>query len=171
MQAAKNAEHLASGGNPSDDYAFPVGRFPTADGHITISTVRDSQFRALCEALDVGGAAADARFAGNPERLANRDALFDILADKLRRRSTEEWTQYLTDRDVMNAKVQTYDEFVGHPHVAASNIVTWVARHGEDPVPIIATPGLARPGQCAFRRARAGSARRRNSGRTGLRRG
>ena len=145
FQAAKIAEHNASGGNPSEDYAFPVGRFPTADGHITISTVRDSQVRELCEALDIGDATADPRFASNALRLRNRDALYAILADKLRRRSTDEWTRDLTARDIMNAKVQTYDEFVHHPHVAATGAVTWVPRQGGDAVPIAAIPGLPAP--------------------------
>ncbi len=145
FQAAKIAEHHASDGNPSDDYAFPLGRFPTADGYISISTMRDSQFRTLCEALDVGEAVADERFASNAKRIENRDALFAILADKLRRRSTEEWTRDLTAGGIMSAKVQTYDEFVRHPHVAAAGAVTWVPRQGGDAVPIAAVPGLAAP--------------------------
>lgn len=145
FQAAKIAEHHASGGNPSEDYAFPLGRFPTADGYISISTMRDGQFRTLCEALDIGDAAADARFASNTRRLENRDALFVILADKLRRRSTEEWMLDLTARGIMNAKAQTYDEFLRHPHVAASGAVTWVPRQGGGEVPIVAIPGMAAP--------------------------
>ncbi|MFM8612638.1 MAG: CaiB/BaiF CoA transferase family protein [Actinomycetota bacterium] len=58
----------------------PYETFPTRGAHIVIAVGTDDQYRALCGVLGLDDAAADARFATNPERVAHRTALVPLLA-------------------------------------------------------------------------------------------
>ena len=57
----------------------PYGVFPCSDGHVIVAVGNDSQFRRFCELLGAPELADDDRFATNPARLANRDALNPAL--------------------------------------------------------------------------------------------
>jgi formyl-CoA transferase len=53
----------------------PYDVFPTKDGHVILAVGNDGQFRSFCGAFGRDDLAGDARFATNPLRIANRDAL------------------------------------------------------------------------------------------------
>ena len=57
----------------------PYQSFPTSDGDLIVAVGNDRQFARLCAVLDVPALAADARFATNPARVANRAALLPLL--------------------------------------------------------------------------------------------
>ncbi len=58
--------------------------YRTRDGrHVVLAVGTDRQFAALCDALGMPEQADDPRFATNADRLAHRDALAQILADRL----------------------------------------------------------------------------------------
>ncbi|WP_183956924.1 CaiB/BaiF CoA transferase family protein [Salinibacter ruber] len=60
--------------------------FPTADGQsIVLAVGTDRQFAALCDILGRPDLADDSRFATNEQRVAHRDALHAVLADRIRR--------------------------------------------------------------------------------------
>jgi crotonobetainyl-CoA:carnitine CoA-transferase CaiB-like acyl-CoA transferase len=73
----------------------------------------DRLFAALCEALELPGLAADARFRTNPDRVRNRDELVAILSDRLRRRDSAEWRERLTRTGVPAAPVADVADVVG----------------------------------------------------------
>ena len=66
----------------------PYQTFPVADGWIIIAVGNDGQFGRLCAALGLVALAADARFAPNPARGTNREALARALAS-----ATKAWTR------------------------------------------------------------------------------
>jgi crotonobetainyl-CoA:carnitine CoA-transferase CaiB-like acyl-CoA transferase len=77
----------------------PYQDFATTDRPLFVGCGNDRQWQALCRALaDSGGAelAADARFAGNPDRVALRDVLIPRLAAVFAQRGAEEWAERLT---------------------------------------------------------------------------
>ena len=63
----------------------PYQTFPVADGWIIIAVGNDGQFGRLCATLGLDALAADARFATNPARNANRAALAGELAATTKR--------------------------------------------------------------------------------------
>lgn len=77
--------HLASGreaqrhGNAHPNIV-PYETFAVADGHVAIAVGNDAQFASLCAAL---GLPLEERFATNPARLAEREALTALLAERL----------------------------------------------------------------------------------------
>lgn len=62
----------------------PYQVFATADGHAIIAVGNDAQYRRLCTILDRPDLAQDPRFATNPTRLENRDALLAELEPLIR---------------------------------------------------------------------------------------
>ncbi len=74
----------------------PYEVFPTADQPIVLAVGNDRQFRRLCSVLDVPELATDPRFATNPDRVRHVDALFDVLAQRLRAHPARHWFETLT---------------------------------------------------------------------------
>jgi crotonobetainyl-CoA:carnitine CoA-transferase CaiB-like acyl-CoA transferase len=66
------------------------------DGHLVIAVGNDRQFANLCEVAGAPGLAADPRFATNPARVGNRDALRAELEARLAERGAAEWAELLT---------------------------------------------------------------------------
>ncbi|MEU8247799.1 CoA transferase [Nonomuraea sp. NPDC048916] len=78
----------------------PYEVFQAADRPIVIAAGNDRQFRALCEVLGRADLAADARFAGNSDRVAHREALVAELTRALAARTADDWYAALTPAGV-----------------------------------------------------------------------
>ena len=62
----------------------PYGVFLTKDGHIILAVGNDSQFQAFCNAFGRKDLAEDERFATNPLRIANREAIDAAITETFR---------------------------------------------------------------------------------------
>ncbi len=74
----------------------PYEIFPTADRPLALAVGNDKQFAALCGALGRPELAADPRFATNPDRVANVDALAALISSRMAGHSASEWFALLT---------------------------------------------------------------------------
>jgi crotonobetainyl-CoA:carnitine CoA-transferase CaiB-like acyl-CoA transferase len=83
----------------------PYEVYPTAEGELVLAVGNDRQFAALCEELGAAELATDARFATNPDRVANRDALGAELVRLLAARPAAEWAAALLARRVPAGQV------------------------------------------------------------------
>jgi crotonobetainyl-CoA:carnitine CoA-transferase CaiB-like acyl-CoA transferase len=70
------------------------------EGEIVLAVGNDRQFGALCEAVEEPSLAADERFATNPARVKNREALRALLERALAARPATEWVEVLSARRV-----------------------------------------------------------------------
>jgi crotonobetainyl-CoA:carnitine CoA-transferase CaiB-like acyl-CoA transferase len=92
----------------------PMGAYPTADGHLNVSALRD--FRAFCELLDAPDLADDLRYVDFVSRHAHRAELDADLARILRTRTTAEWVARLAEH-VPCGPVLAVDEVFEDPQV------------------------------------------------------
>ena len=69
----------------------PYEVFPTADHPMVIAVGNDRQFAALCGGLGVPDLADDPRFATNPDRVTNVDALYQALTARLAAEPAAAW--------------------------------------------------------------------------------
>ncbi len=125
LMSSHVAAHTASGDVPGrHGSAFPLIApyevFPTADGALMISAGSDALWTRLRGAL---GLADDERFRTNPDRVRNRTALFDTIADVLRTRASAEWEAALTDAGVPVSPVRDVAEAVAHEQTRALGIL------------------------------------------------
>src|SRR5690606_16854969 len=87
MLANQNANYMTSGVAPrrtgnAHPNLVPYQVFAVRDGHLIVAVGNDSQFRAYCRVIGMPELAQDARFASNPGRVVNREALVPILAER-----------------------------------------------------------------------------------------
>jgi len=78
----------------------PYEVYPTADRPLIIAVGNDRQFASLMEVVGAPHLAADPRFATNPDRVANRDALKQELLTLLHPAGADEWQERLTGAGV-----------------------------------------------------------------------
>lgn len=78
----------------------PYQTFPTADGRIAVAAGNDAIFARLCDAVGRPGLADDPRFRTNRNRLANVDALDELLSAALSHATTSDWIARLAQARV-----------------------------------------------------------------------
>ncbi|WP_282169207.1 CaiB/BaiF CoA transferase family protein [Ruegeria atlantica] len=120
----EGANYLTSGtvpqrrgnGHPN---IVPYDVYDTADGHVILAVGNDSQFRRFCEFIDHPDLADDPRFATNPARLENRDALNAVLRPVVKTHASETMIEQLEARKVPVGPVQTLDQVFSTDQVEA----------------------------------------------------
>lgn len=140
FQAAKILENYLEDGQPVVSYV-PVGVMETSDGYVTISAMRDAHYDALCGILGREDLARDERFNGRDKRRANKALLMPILEDEFRKKTSSEWCEALTRAGVMNARINTYLEFLAEPQVEHAGIVAMVDHGHLGVAPAVNIPG------------------------------
>jgi crotonobetainyl-CoA:carnitine CoA-transferase CaiB-like acyl-CoA transferase len=83
----------------------PYEVFATGEGDLVLAVGNDRQFATLCDELGEPDLASDERFATNPDRVANRDALGAELERLLAARPAAEWSATLLARRVPAGQV------------------------------------------------------------------
>jgi crotonobetainyl-CoA:carnitine CoA-transferase CaiB-like acyl-CoA transferase len=101
----------------------PYSVFGTSDGHVIIAVGNDSQFQRFCTFLGLDHLPSDERFATNPARIVNRDALTEAIAPGLASRTTLDVVVGLEAVKVPVGPVQTLDEVFTSDQVAARDMV------------------------------------------------
>ena len=124
----------------------PYETLATADRPLVVAVGNDGQFARLCRVLGLPEAVADARFATNADRVANRDALADLLERALAARGAADWVAALAEAGVPCGLVNDVGEAfalaerLGLGPVAAAGGVPQVA----DPIRLSSTPASYR---------------------------
>ncbi|MER7682424.1 CaiB/BaiF CoA-transferase family protein [Streptomyces sp. NPDC096934] len=95
----------------------PYGTYPAADGRdVLLSIQNEREWVALCERfLERPDLVDDPRFATGPDRVAHRDALDAIVADRFGTLGSHEAGALLDAAGIANAGVNTVEEFLAHP--------------------------------------------------------
>ncbi len=120
--------NLATGAVPTPQgTAFhaiaPYQVFPAADGGLMITAANDGLFARLAEAVGLPELVDDPRFATNPDRVANREALVEALSTRLREDTRAPWLQKLEAAGVPAAPVQDVGEVAADPQTEAIGIL------------------------------------------------
>jgi crotonobetainyl-CoA:carnitine CoA-transferase CaiB-like acyl-CoA transferase len=123
----------------------PSGTFATADGYIQIVVLRDRDFAGLCQCLDLPDIGADPRFQTRDDRVTHSLYLTRVVSEVLAKRPTAEWTAALTEAKLQNEAVLDYFQFLKHPHVEASGLISWLNHSAmPEPIPVPNPPGTVR---------------------------
>ncbi len=149
MQAAANLQtiRLMSGyrDGPYKPGMVPNGTYVTSDGWIQLVIIRDHEFQKLCAALGLEELGADPRFATGAGRLEHRDEVNTAVSDRLKSETSAHWRDALTEAGLQNEVVQDYEQFIHHPHVEETGLISWLEQPGsETPWPVPNIPGLPR---------------------------
>ena len=115
-------ERLSSSAHPS---LYPSQVFSTADGYVAIICFKEKFWRELCLAMEQPALADEARFRTFSDRLANREALLEIVGEIMCTRTTDDWLDRLRGR-VPCAPVNTVRQALDDPQVRAREMIVEV---------------------------------------------
>ncbi len=103
----------------------PYGGFASADGDVVLISIQsDREWRVLCnEVLEQSELGADARFATNNDRVANRDRTDGIVGEAFGRYRTEELRARLTEARIAFAMVNDVAALSAHPQLRRVEVV------------------------------------------------
>ena len=101
----------------------PYQVFRTRTGELMIAGGNDRLFAAICEVVSLPELTTDQRFATNPARVANRDALCELLEDRLRTEDADTWLERLLAAGVPVAPVADVADVLEAPQTEALEIM------------------------------------------------
>lgn len=120
----------------------PYEVFETSDGHVILACGSERQFTAFCGVIDRPELPSDPRFSTNAARLANIEALREILIPKFKERTIDAWVAALEAAKVPCGPVNTVDRVFEDPQVQARGMRQSIPGHPDAPdgVPSVAYP-------------------------------
>jgi formyl-CoA transferase len=163
LQTQQATRFLSTGVVPPNDVnghstISPYAMFHTADGPVNICVGNNAQFARMCHGLSLDDLVTDPRFQTNPDRLANKAQLFELLNARLSTLSAATTIRTLEAAGVPVGPVRRMDEVFTDPAVLARGMVVHVERedfgvplrapnapwkiNGASPVPRVAPPLL-----------------------------
>lgn len=93
--------------------------YQTADGWVCVLIYNDRQWRNFFHLVGREDMAADPRYASMRGRNEHIDALYGMVAETLRSRSTGHWIEALQSVDIPAGPMNTLDSLLDDPHLAA----------------------------------------------------
>ena len=105
----------------------PYQAVEASDGHFVIAIGNDGQFARLTrDVLGRPDLASDDRFAGNPGRIVNREALLIELAAEFRKQPRDHWIAEMRRFGLPVGPIRGVDEALAAPEVAERGMVRTV---------------------------------------------
>jgi crotonobetainyl-CoA:carnitine CoA-transferase CaiB-like acyl-CoA transferase len=155
--ANRGQEYLVSGkdsgliGNAHPSIV-PYQTFDASDKPLVVAVGNDAQFAHLCEAIGRPELAEDGRYATNPDRVANREALISELQKEFPKRRADEWTEEIRGAGVPCGPVNTLADVFADEHVLGSGILQNVDHSTAGTLRMLASPLLVDGGRLPIRR-------------------
>ena len=121
---------------------YPYGPFPAGDGHtVMLGLQNEREWGAFCQrVLQQPGLATDERFASNPKRTANREALRAVIVQTFASMTADQVIERLEAAQIANARVNDMHDVWSHPQLKARSRWTEVATPN-GPIPALLPPG------------------------------
>jgi len=156
--ANRGQEYLVSGedtgliGNAHPSIV-PYQTFAAADKPLVVAVGNNSQFAGLCKAVGRPELAEDERFATNPDRVANREALISELQKEFGQRPADEWLGEIRDAGIPCGPVNSLADVFADDHVLGSGILQDIVHASAGPLKMLASPILIDAERLPIRRS------------------
>jgi crotonobetainyl-CoA:carnitine CoA-transferase CaiB-like acyl-CoA transferase len=131
----------------------PYQVFACADGDILIATANDRQYAKLCRVLGLPELVDDPRFAAMSARGTNRGELLAIIEPVIAGWRSDDLVAALNDAGVPGGRVNTVPEALGHPQIAARELVGSIERHNGTAVRFVGYPAKLSATPATYRSA------------------
>lgn len=120
--------YFATGRNPerygsAHPSIVPYQPFATADGYLMLAVGNDRLWQRFCEVVNRPELGTRSGFATSAERVVNRGAVIDVVAEIMRQRSTAEWMSMLEEAGIPAGPINTVAQALNDPHVLAREMV------------------------------------------------
>ena len=119
---------------------YPYGTFEARDAQLNVAAATQDMWVALCRALGLDDLCGRPEFADNAKRLANRDALRDLLNERFRTDTAIAWTHKLIAAGIPSGPINSLDQVFTDPQVAHCGMVEEVAHPTLGPIKLLSNP-------------------------------
>ena len=126
--------------------------YATQDGFIGVIAVSDAHWRRLFEAMGRAALIEDPRFATIAARSDNVDALYGVLADGMRERTTTEWLEMLGALDIPCGPANSLTDLLADDYLAETEFFQPMRHPTDGDVTITAFPARFSQSPSAVRR-------------------
>ena len=126
--ANRGQEYLVSGedtgliGNAHPSIV-PYQTFHASDKPLVVAVGNNTQFANLCRAIGRPELAEDERYATNPDRVSNREALISELQQEFSKRTADEWADEIRAAGIPSGPVNTLADVFSDEHVLGSGML------------------------------------------------
>ncbi len=139
------AGYLGSGEEPrrhgsAAPFLAPYEVFATADGDLMVTAANDDLFARLAAALGLAALPVDPSYRHNADRVANRDALHDLLQARFLEKSSAEWLEVLRAQAVPCAPVRSVADFVEDEQLRALGMLVSLPHPDVPDLRVVGTP-------------------------------
>jgi crotonobetainyl-CoA:carnitine CoA-transferase CaiB-like acyl-CoA transferase len=155
--ANRGQEYLTSGeetgliGNAHPSIV-PYQTFEASDKPLVVAVGNNAQFANLCEVIGRTELAEDERFATNPDRVANREALISELQSAFGERPADEWADELRIAGVPSGPVNTLADVLADEHLLGSGMLQDLDHPSAGHLKMLASPILIDGERLSIRR-------------------
>ena len=130
----------------------PYQTFDAADKPLVVAVGNDPQFANLCGVIGRTELAEDERFATNPDRVANREALVSELQRAFAGRPADEWADELRAAGVPSGPVNTLADVLADEHLLGSGMLQDLDHPSAGHLKMLASPILIDGERLSIRR-------------------
>jgi formyl-CoA transferase len=139
------SNYLVGGMNPgrvgnSNPNIVPYQAVKASDAWFNIAVGNNQQFARLCAALGAPELAADSRFAGNPDRVRNRQELVPLMAERFQQRTVTEWLDILRKENVPADPINSIPQVFSDEQVLAREMVVDMPHPTVGSVKLVGSP-------------------------------
>lgn len=118
----------------------PYQTYKARDRWMIVGAGNDRMFQELCRIIGRPELAEDERFATNPARVANRDALIPILQEAFAARDADDWLADLAAAGIPSGPINTVDRAVAHPQIQHRGMVVEIPHPTIGSLPLVGPP-------------------------------
>jgi len=101
----------------------PYQAFPASDGYFIVACLTNAFYKRMASALGRDDLLTDPKFATNPSRVTHRAEVVGVLSEIFRTNTVEHWIALLEANDIPTCRVNSLDEILAHPQIAANGLV------------------------------------------------
>jgi glutaryl-CoA transferase len=118
----------------------PYQTFHAWDKPLVVAVGNNTQFANLCAAMGRPELAEDERYATNPDRVSNREALISELQQEFGKRTADEWVEKIRAAGVPSGPVNTLADVFADEHVLGSGMLQTLDHPSAGPLEMVASP-------------------------------
>ena len=143
MQASQFSNYLNQGqllglqGNASPTGQPTANVFPTQDGFIQITALKQNQVEQLFHALDCSERLQDPGLMNPDQRKQNPDEVNALICEKLQYKTTAAWMDILPKQGIPTAEVKSIPEVLADPQLLERAVIEQVTDPDAEPIHII----------------------------------
>jgi crotonobetainyl-CoA:carnitine CoA-transferase CaiB-like acyl-CoA transferase len=126
--------------------------YETKDGYVCALIYNDKHWRAFFELVGRADLQGDPRFASAEGRSRNFDAVYSFVAGEMHGRTTDEWLEALEEADIPVQRMNSLEDILRDPHLAAIGYFTPVEHPSEGKLLAMKVPSEWSETKPAYRR-------------------